>query len=45
MSAYVADDAVLADKIRNKTEGYVGLDRDIVRILLEYNERKMDAEF
>ncbi len=41
MSAYVADDAELADKIRNKTEGYLGLSRDIEHIIIEYNARKM----
>jgi len=40
MSAYVADDAELAEKILNKKEGYLGLDRDIISIIKEYNNWK-----
>jgi hypothetical protein len=37
MSAYVADDAELAGKILNKTQGYLGTSKDIENIIREYN--------
>jgi hypothetical protein len=37
MSEYVGDDPELAKKISDKTEGYLGIPRDIERIILEYN--------
>lgn len=40
MSAYVADDTELAEKILNKTEGYLGITRDIEKIIREYNKWK-----
>jgi len=40
MSAYVADDAELAQKVKSKTKGYQGTSRDIENIVLEYNKWK-----
>jgi len=40
MSAYVADDVELAEKILNKTNGYLGTSGGIENIIREYNERK-----
>jgi len=40
MSAYVADEPELAEKILNKQEGYLGIDRDIENIVIEYNKLK-----
>lgn len=44
MSAYVADDAELAGKILNKTEGYEGTTRDIENIVREYNKWKTEQD-
>jgi hypothetical protein len=41
MSAYVADDVELADKILKKAQGYQGISRDIENIIREYNARKL----
>lgn len=40
MSVYVADEPELATKIAAKTPGYLGIDRDIERIIIEYNQLK-----
>jgi hypothetical protein len=40
MSAYVADEPELAAKIATKTPGYLGIDRDIEKIIIEYNQLK-----
>jgi hypothetical protein len=36
MSAYVADEPGLAAKIAVKAPGYLGMDRDIEKIIIEY---------
>lgn len=40
MSAYVADEPDLSAKISAKTPGYLGIDRDIENIIIEYNQLK-----
>ncbi|MFO7616370.1 MAG: hypothetical protein R6V75_03895 [Bacteroidales bacterium] len=40
MSEYVKDDPELARKILEKQEGYLGIPRDIERIIKEYNQNK-----
>lgn len=42
MSAYVADEPELAAKIAAKTPGYLGIDRDIEKIIIEYNQLKQN---
>jgi hypothetical protein len=44
MSAYVADNAELAQKILNKTKGYQGIPRDIENIIREYNKWKTEND-
>ena len=44
MSAYVADDVELAQKILNKTKGYQGTTRDIENIIREYNKWKTEND-
>ena len=44
MSTYVADNAELAQKILNKTEGYQGIPRDIENIIREYNKGKTEND-
>lgn len=40
MSDYVADEPEIATKILNKTPGYLGIEKDIERIVIEYNQLK-----
>lgn len=42
MAAYVADEPELAAKIAAKTPGYLGIDRDIESIIVEYNQLKKE---
>jgi hypothetical protein len=42
MSAYIADDAELAQKVKDKTKGYQGTSCDIENIVMEYNKWKTE---
>jgi hypothetical protein len=44
MSAYVADNAELAQKIHSKTKGYQGIPRDLENIIREYNKWKTEQD-